>query len=211
MNGFPSTRLAKGFTLLEIMLVLLLMGLMMSYVLMNSFSVSQSDRLKEQATRLQVILDMASDYAVLNQLQLGLRIEETDRLYYFVALDEDDNWQRVEGNKLYQEHVLPEGFSFILELEDLPWESGERLFDRELFDETLSVSEDRVSIGDEEEEKIPPPQILIMSSGELTPFSIQWQYEPEFGADDPVYFYLNNEDVPPLTLEGPLEQPNDNY
>lgn len=64
-----------GFTLLEVMLVLLLMGLAAGYVMFNAFGASKSDLLKSQAQRLQVIVDMASDFAVLNQQQLGVRFE----------------------------------------------------------------------------------------------------------------------------------------
>lgn len=197
---------SAGFTLLEVMLVLLLIGLSASYVMFNAFGASQSDLLKDQAQRMQVIVDMASDYAVLNQLQLGVRIEENDNAYYFVYLDENDKWQRVEDENIYATHTLPEQFSMSLNLDDLPWDVEDRLFDRELFDENLSVSEDGVEIGNEEEKKLPPPQILIMSSGEITPFTLSFNYEGERG-EMPVYFSLQNQDLPPLALEGPLERP----
>nr|WP_268245069.1 type II secretion system minor pseudopilin GspH [Alteromonas halophila] len=197
--------MTNGFTLLEVMLVLLLMGLAAGYVVFNAFGTSQSDLLKSQASRLQVLTDMASDYAVLNQLQLGVRIEEQDNTYFFVYLDEDDEWQRIEDEDIYASHTLPEPFTFTLNLDDLPWEQEDRLFDRELFDENLSVSEEGVEIG-EEEERLPPPQILIMSSGEITPFTLTFNFEGGFD-DEPVYFVLSNRDMPPLELAGPLEQP----
>ena len=40
-----------GFTLLEVMLVLLLMGLAAGYVMFNAFGASKSDLLKSQAQR----------------------------------------------------------------------------------------------------------------------------------------------------------------
>lgn len=196
----------KGFTLLEVMLVLLLMGLAAGYVMFNAFGASKSDLLKSQAQRLQVIVDMASDFAVLNQQQLGVRVEQDDSEYYFVYLDDNDEWQRIEDEKVYGEHTLPEPFTLTLNLDDLPWVVEDRLFDRELFDETLSVSEDGVEIGSEEDKKLPPPQILIMSSGEITPFTLSFNYDGDEG-DDPVYFSLQNKDLPPLLLEGPLERP----
>ena len=195
-----------GFTLLEVMLVLLLMGLAAGYVMFNAFGASKADLLKSQAQRLQVLVDMASDYAVLNQQQLGIRVEQKDNEYYFVFLDENDEWQRIEGEKYYEAHTLPEDFSFTLNLDDLPWTKEDQLFDRGIFDETLSVSEDGVEIGSEEEKKLPPPQILIMSSGDITPFSLTFAYEGDFN-DEPVYFALNNEEFPPLELAGPFESP----
>lgn len=199
----------QGFTLIEIMLVLLLMGLATAYVMFNAFSASQADRLREQVRRFQVVVDMASDYAVLNQLELGIRIEEEDNTYFFMALDDDQLWQPLTGIPLYEEQTLPEEFSLQLALDDLPWEVSDRLFDRDLFDEEFSLDDASVEIGDEEDKPLPPPQILIMSSGEITPFSLGWVYEPEFDNDDPVYFYLNNKDVPPLEIDGPLSEPFD--
>ena len=93
-----------------------------------------------------------------------------------------------------------------MNLDDLPWDVEDRLFDRELFDENLSVSDAGVEIGNEEEKKLPPPQILIMSSGEITPFVLSFNYEGDDG-EEPVYYSLQNPELPPLTLEGPLESP----
>ena len=114
--------------------------------------------------------------------------------------------QRIEGEKTYEPYTLPEPFTFTLNLDDLPWDVEDRLFDRELFDENLSVSDEGVEIGNEEEKKLPPPQVLIMSSGEITPFTLSFNYEGDDG-DNPVYYSLQNQDLPPLVLEGPLERP----
>jgi general secretion pathway protein H len=201
-----STHLKKaGFTLLEVMLVLLLIGLAAGFVMFNAFGASKSDLLKSQAQRLQVIVDMASDFAVLNQQQLGVRFEQQKNEYYFVYLDDEDEWQRIEED-IYSTYTLPEPFTYELNLDDLPWDVEDRLFDRELFDENLSVSDAGVEIGNEEEKKLPPPQILIMSSGEITPFVLSFNYEGDDG-EEPVYYSLQNQELPPLSLEGPLESP----
>ncbi|QJR80816.1 type II secretion system minor pseudopilin GspH [Alteromonas pelagimontana] len=195
----------SGFTLLEVMLVLLLMGMAASYVVFNAFGASESDRLKEQATRLQVLVDMASDYAVLNQMELGLHIEPEENRYFFSYLDDEDKWQRISEEKIYQDYTLPDPFTMTLNLDDLPWNTEDQLFDRRIFDESFGLDDVDVKIG-EEEKRLPPPQVLIMSSGEITPFTLTFNYEPGFGNDVPAYFILSNEDMPPLQLEGPLEQ-----
>ncbi len=187
------------------MVALFLIGVATSIVLFNAFSASESDRLKEQVQRLQVVFDMASDFAILNQQQLGLYIDQDEQIYRFVWLDDEQEWQPITDNPTFAEKQLPEPFSMELLLDDLPWQDTDRLFDRGIFDETLSVSEDGVEIG-EEEEKQPPPQILILSSGDITPFSLLFKYEPDFGQDDPVYFKLNGQDVTPLIRLGPLAQ-----
>jgi len=204
-RSYPN-RTFSGFTLLEVMLVLLLMGLAAGYVMFNAFGASKADLLKSQAQRLQVIVDMASDYAVLNQQQLGIRFEQIQNEYYFVYLDEEDEWQRIEDEKIYATYTVPSPFSFTLNLDDLPWDVEDQLFDRDLFDETLSVSEDSVEIGNEEEKQLPPPQIIIMSSGEITPFSLSFNYDEDV-EEEAVYYRVSNKDYPPLELTGPLDQP----
>jgi general secretion pathway protein H len=93
-----------------------------------------------------------------------------------------------------------------LELEDLPWQEEDSLFDDRIFDEELSFDENRVSIGDEEDKPLPPPQILLLSSGDITPFSLIMAYEPDYGNDDPTYFRLNGIDFAPIERLGPLDQ-----
>ncbi|GAA0343625.1 GspH family T2SS minor pseudopilin variant ExeH [Bowmanella denitrificans] len=200
LHSIPS----RGFTLLEVMLVLLLMGLIVSTVTFTALGKSPEDILKEQAQRFAVVMNMASDYAVLNQLELGLRIEEDH--YYFVQLDDKQQWQKIEQDKLFNQRDLDEDMSLALELEDLPWQDEESLFDQALFDEQLSVSEEGVEIG-EDEEKLPPPQVLLLSSGEITPFSLTFKFEPSFGNQRPVGFRVDAQDMPPLSVSEALDNP----
>jgi len=196
-----------GFTLIEVMVVLLIMGLATGAVMLNYSGESGQDLLKKQTQRLQVVFNMASDYAVLNQRQLGLRVEDKDNNYYFMYLDEEQEWQKLELDTTFGKHQLPERFSLELSLTDLPWEIEESLFSSGVFDEELSVSSDGVEIGNEEEKKLDPPQIFIFSSGEITPFSITLAYEPQFSNELPTYFRINGQDSTPLTTEGPLDAP----
>ena len=197
-----------GFTLIEVMLVLLIMGLAMGAVVLSYSGENGKDLLKKQTQRLQVVFNMASDYAVLNQRQLGLRVEDENNSYYFMYLDEEQEWQKLELDTAFAEHQLPELFSLKLSLTDLPWETEESLFSSGVFDEDLSVSSDGVEIGNEEEKKLDPPQVFIFSSGEITPFSITLAYEPEFSNELPAYYRIDGQDSTPLTSEGPLDAPN---
>lgn len=198
-------KLASGFTLIEVMVVLAIMGIAAGVVIFNSFGVSQGEKLENQAKRFQVIVDMASDFAVLNQKELGIRIEPKNSEYYFMLMDEDQNWQLLDTEKVFESYQLPEPFTLELELDDLPWLEEDNLFSDGIFDETLSFDENRVEIGDDEEKKLPPPQILLLSSGDITPFSLAMIYEPEFGSDSPIYYRLNATDSAPIERLGPLD------
>jgi general secretion pathway protein H len=196
-----------GFTLLEVMLVLLIMGLATGAVVLSYSGENGPDLLKKQTQRLQVVFNMASDFAVLNQRQLGLRVENGKNSYYFMYQDEEQEWQKLELDSTFAEHQLPDLFSLELFLTGLPWETENSLFSSGIFDEELSVSNDGVEIGNEEEKKLDPPQIFIFSSGEITPFSITLAYEPEFSNELPTYYRVNGQDSTPLTTEGPLDAP----
>jgi general secretion pathway protein H len=200
-----SNKAQHGFTLIEVMLVLFIMGLAVGTVLFNVVGQNQEELLKKQVQRFQVVFNMASDFAILNQQQLGLYVEQEKNTYAFLILDDEQKWQYFDADKAFSEHSLPEAFLFEMELNDLPWETDGNLFDEEVFDEQLSVSDDGVEIGDEEEKLLPPPQVLILSSGDITPFSMRFIYEPEYGNDSPVYFRINGEDSTPLLREGPLD------
>ena len=204
MTTAPLMQKSKGFTLLEVMLVLLLMGLAVGYVVFNAFGTTPAETLKKEAQRFQVVMDMAADYAVMNQVQLGVYLDKEKHTYEFMRLNDEQQWQRIDDDKLFTAYELPEEFELTLELDDLPWEQEESLFDDEIFDEELSIRDEGVDIGNEEDKAPPPPQILLFSSGEITPFVVTFAYEPDFANNDPVYYLVKGKDVPPLEREGPL-------
>jgi len=200
-------RLQKGFTLLEIMLVLALMGIAISIISFTNNGQAPDKQLEQESKRLQVVFDMASDYAVLNQLQMGLLVDQEKSIYTFVHLDEDNKWTVIEGQKLFEEYQLPEEFTLAIELDGLPWQSDDSLFDQEVFDEELSVSNDGVQIGNQEDIEPPPPQVFILSSGDITPFELTIGFEPSFSDQRALYVLLQGQDFTPLirkTLDEPL-------
>ncbi|MBC3765867.1 type II secretion system minor pseudopilin GspH [Neptunicella marina] len=198
-------RRTAGFTLLEIMVVLLIIGISVTVVLLNVNGPERKDQLKQQAERFKALCTMASEYAILNQRQLGLRVEPNS--YYFVVLDDEQKWQLIENNKLFAEHKLADDFTLELNLDDLPWQQDDNLFDQGVFDETLSVSDDETSIGDEEEKPLPPPQVWLFSSGDITPFSLTFTFDPLNNTEIPAYFKVEAPDALPLTMTEALERP----
>lgn len=199
------TRPQHGFTLIEVMAVLAIIGIALSAIVYQSMGDNPEKLLEDQAKRFQVVVDMASDFAILNQRQLGVRIDQEKNQYFFMWLDDEQQWQRLEGETAFEAHDLDQRFRLELSLEDLPWDEEDSLFDEGVFDETLSFDDERVQIGEDEEEQLPPPQILILSSGDITPFSLVMAYEPEFGSDSATYYRLNGIDFAPIERQGPLD------
>ncbi len=177
-------RSSLGFTLIEIMLVLVIMGLVAGYVVMNAFGMDPKDKLKAEAERFMVVSTMAADFAVLNQMQFGLVIDEERNRYHFAYLDDDNNWLPVTDQPAFAERQLDADYLINLKLDDFEWQSESSLFgDGGLFDETLSVANDTVNIGNTEDKPPPPPQIMLLSSGDITEFSVTFTLYDERTSD----------------------------
>lgn len=148
-----SRRLARsaGFTLLEIMVVVVIIATLTSLVLLSVSGEGSRDReLQREADRLAAVLRLAGEDAVLRSLELGLRVEPDG--YSFVVLEEQA-WRNVsgDGSRVLRPHRLPQGLELDIEVEGLEVE---------------------LAGGDEQDEAeaAEEPHIVLLSSGELTPF-----------------------------------------
>lgn len=203
-HPFSKMQVQRGFTLLEIMLVLALIGLIMATVRFTVFSNNVEHEIQKEVQRLQVIFSMASDYAVINQLELGLRLDEEKQSYEFVKLGDQEKWVPLDEANHFAMRELPPGVTLKVELEGLAWQQDDSLFDTRIFDEALSIRDESVNIGPEEDKEPPPPQIFILSSGEITPFELTIDYQSQDSGDDAFYFLLQGVETVPLLREGPL-------
>ena len=109
----------RGFTLIEVMLVIVLIGLMISMV-QFTFQNNQADqRLSEASKRFAGAFEMAVEYGMLNNVELGLLV--TDNSYEFLGFD-GTKWTQVSDYDALERFTLPEGLMLSLTLDDLPLE-----------------------------------------------------------------------------------------
>mgnify|MGYP000106078130 CR=1 FL=1 len=185
---------SQGFTLIEVMLVTVLIGVMISAV-QFTFSGNKPEQLLQQhSARFAGIFDVAAEYGLLNNVELGLFID--DNSYQFLGYD-GVSWTPIADNPLFEVFTLPEGLEMTLQLDDLPIEEP-LLFDSTLFND----EEDELS---EEEEKKIIPQVYILSGGDITPFSLIFSLnEFIFDVDEDLSFKVTGIYTTPLTIEGPI-------
>jgi general secretion pathway protein H len=135
---------SRGFTLIEMMIVIVLIGFLATYVMLNFSGESRKDVLNKETERLQQKIQLAAELAMLKQLELGLFIDEEG--YRFMVF-EQEQWQIVMQPASLAEYKFPPGIRFELELEGLAWadknllsrvewqEEDDKLFEENSFDE----------------------------------------------------------------------------
>lgn len=204
-NAYHQKR-QHGFTLLEVLLVIMIMGLLASTISFTSFADSPQEELEKEALRIQALVQMASEHAVLNQYELGLHVDEEG--YQFLIFDEE-NWLPLTEPKQFAARVIDDPFSIALELEGLSWAEDSLLASTEWQPEDDSLFEDTDLLeldGDKPKKPEIIPQIFILSSGEVTPSRITFAFD-EVG-EDAVYYEVNAKFTVPLEVVGPLDRPS---
>jgi len=147
MTVGAATRTA-GFTLLELMVVLVLIGIIFSFAALSMRGDDLAELMEREAQHLEMLLAVASDEAVLRGDELALHVE--DNGYEFMVLAQD-GWQ-VPDDGMLRRYDMPADIRLELDLGDeLPTPAPDKETDRQ----------------DAEQ-----PQIFILSSGEMTPFTL---------------------------------------
>jgi general secretion pathway protein H len=152
-------RQPRGFTLIELLVVLVLLGVLTGLaVLGSSIASSPARKLADEAERLQSLLRVLLDEAVLDNREYGLRFEaHSYQVLRYEPLQA--RWEPLDAKV----HELPE------------W----ALMSVEVDEQSVGLPAAR---GDKEKPVAKVPQLLILSSGELTPFTLRLATGRERGA-----------------------------
>lgn len=142
-------RRTRGFTLIEIMVVMVVVGLLAVIAVVNLGGGAQQRELENAARELFLLMQTASEQAVLNNQEMGLVID--DESYRFLAFNSLERIWEPQKERLFATRQLPEWIALTYQTEDnLP---------------TLP--------GVKNDEDDPRPDLVFFSSGEITPFEMQ--------------------------------------
>lgn len=188
-----------GFTLIEVMLVIVVIGLMVSAIQFSVIGNKVEENLQQQSSRFASVFNLAAEYGLLNNIEIGLVLEKND--YQFVGYD-GQRWLPIVEYEALNSHTLPDEMTMSIVLEDLPIEEP-ALVTRELFETDENDFYDDFSL-DEQKKKRVIPQVYILSSGDITPFRAEFSMADTFDLDTPVEFHVVGEYTTPLAIAGPL-------
>jgi len=138
----------KGFTLIEIMVVIVIVAVLMGAVTL-SFPPVGDKLLKENTERFSALISLAQDESILQSAEIALEID--DKGYGFYR-NQNNSWAAL-SEAPFKKRQLPAEITSKLLLDGISTDLAERDSDS--------------------------PQIVFLSSGEMTPFTYQLFYEKE--------------------------------
>lgn len=114
-------RSPRGFTLLEVMVTLVLIGIIVTFAGL-SIGGDPRDRAQREARRLQALLQLALEEAQVHRVLMGW--EETERGYRFLLWNEG-TWEPYDPPSPFRERILPAPLRLSPAVEAMPWELEE--------------------------------------------------------------------------------------
>ncbi|SUI87554.1 type II secretion system protein H [Shewanella morhuae] len=151
-----------GFTLMEVMLVILLMGLTAAAVTMSIGNSGPQQALDRTAQQFIAATEMVLDETVLSGQFMGIVIEKTSYQFVFYK---DGKWLPLDEDRLLSEKEMEPGVVMNLVLDGLPLVQEDEE-DDSWFEEPL------IEPSSEDKKKHPEPQIMLFPSGEMSAFEL---------------------------------------
>ncbi|GHE99838.1 type II secretion system minor pseudopilin GspH [Thalassotalea profundi] len=186
----------KGFTLIEVLVVIVVVGLMVAAVQFSFNSNKPESELQQESVRFAGVFDLAAQYGLLNNVELGLVVHESG--YSFVGYD-GTQWVELSDLESLSHYQLPEYMTLAITFDDLPTDES-ALISRELFE---PEDDDDFTLENDEEKPI-IPQVYILSGGDITPFKMTFGWHKLARVEEEIIYEVIGEYTTPLTIKGPI-------
>lgn len=187
----------KGFTLLELLLVLTLMAFLFSSVKIPDLTKNPFDLVEHEAKKVAHLIDLASEYAVLNNALLGFAVREQQ--YAFLAYN-GEKWIEIPEPPFTK--ATFEQLELSIQLDGLEWQ------EQSLISSVEWINQDEKDELLDELEEAPEdvflfPQVFILPSGEISPFDLDLFYTDGF--DIEIGFKVRGEFTTPVKVYDPQQ------
>jgi general secretion pathway protein H len=163
-----------GFTLLELLVVVVIVAILFTYTTLAIRGNSPEDLIKEEAHRLERLIQLAMEEAILRGEEYGIEIYLDG--YRFMHLTENQ-WQPLAHDKLLRDRELPLEMELEMSLEETDIEIEKTSAVKKYMAETSDLQTfmadsalgDNENESTDEAENTTKPHIYLLSSGEIIP------------------------------------------
>lgn len=158
-----SNRRSRGFSLIEILVVVVIVAIVTSIAVLSLGLLGDDRELETEARRLGSLVQEAQDEATMQGREFG--IEFMSDSYRFVEFDPfTSQWSEPADDEIYRLRKLPDDAEFELFLE------GQRVA---LDPEPAKITRPDDTAPGRGDTKAYSPHVLIYSSGDVTPFDVE--------------------------------------
>jgi general secretion pathway protein H len=158
VRAIAMTRRRAGFTLIEILVVLVIIAIMTSIAVLSVGVLGKDRGLDAEGERYTDVAAAALEQAQLEGRDFGIRFSAA-RYEVLTYAARRQRWESVEDDRLYAAYDLPAGVAVRLEIEGKP----------------IQFSADKPGL-----ERV--PQVLLYSSGDVSPYRLSFSREGNEGA-----------------------------
>ncbi|MGH8378575.1 MAG: type II secretion system minor pseudopilin GspH, partial [Gammaproteobacteria bacterium] len=151
----------RGFTLIEILVVLVIISIITAVAVLSLGSLGGNPAAKQTAQKLAALTDLVSQQAVMRGQQYGLLV--SPHAYEFLLYD-GSKWLVVQDDQLLRARQLDSSVTLSLQLEGTPISlPSKNQGNQDNSDDSNNNDSGKPAL---------KPQIMLLSSGEITPFKI---------------------------------------
>ena len=158
---------ASGFTLLELLVVVVIVAILFTYTTLAIRSDSPEEIIKKETQRMERLVQLALEESILRGEEYGIEIFIDG--YRFLHFDENQ-WQPISGDKILRQRELPLDMEIEVRLEDteIVIDPASDALSEQILDLNIDA-ELGADDAEEDDRKKTKPQIYLLSSGEITP------------------------------------------
>jgi general secretion pathway protein H len=159
-------RQSRGFTLIELMVVVFLIGLIAAAVVLTPSFGGRDAELEKEGERAYNLLTYVRDKAQLQTHEFGLFLSDTT--YQFLTFDPRRSvWRSVDEDDVLRQRQLPDGLKLRLVVE------GRQV----ILKSAQEQAREDAKKDKDQREKDRVPHIMLFSNGDLTPFQLTLERE----------------------------------
>ncbi len=154
---------SSGFTLVEILVVIVIVGIMLTFATLaidSSGDRAIEDKLVTESERVEQLFKLGQEEAELKGIEIGFLYTHT--AYAFLVIGPDGDWIPLMDGPL-RPRPIPQPLEFALRVEDRPVPPAQNLPEAPSGDDKKASDPTAPQVA---------PQVMLLSSGEITPFTL---------------------------------------